>query len=96
MLVAALLSSAWHSKGSACRYDDYQQLVPMPLKPAAAELVSSTECHTIRIQERFKSSGCAHLPIKQRSKVDLIDVSSCISLDPYCFKDLDFFFFFFQ
>jgi len=92
MLVAALLTGTRHGKGSARRYGDCLQLVPMPLKPAVAELVCSRECHTIRIQEGFKGSGCAHLPITHRSRVDLIHVSSCISLDPYCFKDLAFFF----
>lgn len=61
----------------------------MPLQPAVAERVRSTECHATRIQERLKSSGCAHLPIKRGSKMDLTDVPSCISLDPYCFKDLE-------
>lgn len=61
----------------------------------AAELGWRAECHTIRVQERFQSSGCAHLLIKHRSRVELIDVSSCISQDPYCFKDLGVVFFFY-
>lgn len=36
--------------GSACRYGDWQQLVPVPLKPTAAELGWSTERHTARVQ----------------------------------------------